>query len=138
MAVDLAPVVRKLKLAPSKRPTVIGAPEGFRDALAAELGRSVGDAIDEHHDWILLFARDRGTLETALPSAAEALESPGTLWIAYPKGSSKIQSDLTRDEGWDAVRGEDLMWLTLVSIDDTWSAFSLRHDKPGEARQTFR
>ena len=30
------------------------------------------------------------------------------------------------------------MWLALVSIDETWSAFSLRHYKPGEARQTFR
>jgi hypothetical protein len=30
------------------------------------------------------------------------------------------------------------MWLALVSIDDMWSAFSLRHHKPGEARQSFR
>jgi hypothetical protein len=30
------------------------------------------------------------------------------------------------------------MWLSLVSIDDTWSAFGLRPYQPGEARQTFR
>ena len=30
------------------------------------------------------------------------------------------------------------MWLSLVSIDDTWSAFGLRPYKPGEARQRFR
>jgi hypothetical protein len=30
------------------------------------------------------------------------------------------------------------MWLSLISIDDAWSAFSLRKYKPGEARQTFR
>ncbi len=30
------------------------------------------------------------------------------------------------------------MWLTLVSIDEMWSAFSLRHYRPGEPRQTFR
>jgi hypothetical protein len=45
---------------------------------------------------------------------------------------------LTRDQGWDALREADLMWLSLVSIDETWSAFSLRRYKPGEARQTFR
>jgi len=38
----------------------------------------------------------------------------------------------------DSLKDADLMWLTLVSIDETWSAFSLRHYKPGEARQTFR
>jgi hypothetical protein len=36
------------------------------------------------------------------------------------------------------VATADLMWLTLVSIDDTWSAFSLRRYRPGEARQKFR
>jgi hypothetical protein len=56
----------------------------------------------------------------------------------YPKGSSKRQSDLTRDKGWDSLRDQDLMWLSLISIDDAWSAFSLRKYKPGEARQTFR
>jgi hypothetical protein len=30
------------------------------------------------------------------------------------------------------------LWLSLISVDDDWSAFSLRRYKPGEARQTFR
>jgi hypothetical protein len=30
------------------------------------------------------------------------------------------------------------MWLSLISIDDGWSAFALRRYRPGEARQTFR
>ena len=86
----------------------------------------------------MLYVANRASLEAALPGASAALDSPGTLWIAYPKGSSKLQTDLTRDQGWDALKEQDLMWLTLISIDETWSAFSLRHYKPGEARQTFR
>jgi hypothetical protein len=134
----LEPVVRKLKLGPATRPTVLRAPDGFREALASALGRPVGDAIDGRHDWILLFARDRAALDASIGAASAAVGSPGTLWIAYPKGSSKIQTDLTRDAGWESVAAADLMWPTLVSIDDTWSAFSLRHYRPGEARQTFR
>jgi hypothetical protein len=30
------------------------------------------------------------------------------------------------------------MWLSLVSVDETWSAFGRRPYKPAEARQTFR
>jgi len=60
------------------------------------------------------------------------------VWISYPKGSSKRQTDLTRDRGWEPLEGSELMWLSLVSVDDTWSAFGLRPYKPGEARQTFR
>ena len=55
-----------------------------------------------------------------------------------PKGSSKIQTDLTRDKGWDVLQGLNLKWLTLVSVDDTWSAFALRPYRAGEPRQTFR
>jgi hypothetical protein len=49
-----------------------------------------------------------------------------------------MQTDLTRDKGWGPLEGADLMWLSLVSVDDTWSAFGLRPYRPGEARQTFR
>ena len=138
MPTDAAPLVRKLKLAAAARPVVIGAPDGYREKLVAALDRPVGDKIDGRHDWIQLFARDRATLEGAIGSAAAALDDPGILWLAYPKGSSKIQTDLTRDAGWDSVAAADLMWLGFISIDPTWSAFSLRRYRPGETRQTFR
>jgi len=139
MATDHAAIARKTKLAGSKRPVVLdGGPASLRESLGAAVGKPIGERLDGSHDWILFFAADRAALESGLPGAAAALDSPGTLWIAYPKGSSKRQSDLTRDKGWDSLRDQDLMWLSLISIDDAWSAFSLRKYKPGEARQTFR
>ena len=78
---------------------------------------------------------------TSQPSSnplSRPLSPTGIAWISYPKGSSKLQTDLTRDKGWEPLQGSDLMWLSLVSVDDTWSAFGLRRYKPGEARQTFR
>jgi hypothetical protein len=135
---DAAAVARKTKLRLAKVPLVLGASPADLAALALTHEGPIATGADGKHDWILLYVEDRTALEASLPGAAAALDSPGTLWIAYPKGSSKIQTNLTRDVGWDAVKDADLMWLTLVSIDDTWSAFSLRHYKPGEARQTFR
>ena len=137
MPIDAA-LARKLKLGSATRPIVVGASNGFREELAAARGKPIGGAIDEHHDWILLFARDRSALEASIGAAAAALDDPGVIWIAYPKGSSKIQTDLTRDAGWQSVAGAELMWLGLVSIDDTWSAFSTRRYRPSEARQSFR
>lgn len=49
-----------------------------------------------------------------------------TVWCYYPKGSSKIQTDLTRDKGWDQLMKHDWKWLSLISINDTWSAFAFR------------
>jgi len=139
MATDHAAIASKTKLGAARRPVVLdGGPGGLSDGLAAATGRPVADRIAGTHDWILFFASNRVALEAQLPEAAAALESPGTLWVAYPKGSSNRQTDLTRDQGWDAVKNLDLMWLGLISIDADWSAFSLRRYKPGEARQTFR
>jgi len=138
MPFDAGAVARKLKLAAATSPAILGGDAATLAALAEVRGGPIADSADGSRDWILLYADSRAALDAALPSAARALASPGTLWIAYPKGSSKRQTDLTRDQGWDAVKDVDLMWLTLVSIDDTWSAFSLRRHKPGEARQTFR
>jgi hypothetical protein len=138
MPFDPTAVVRKLKLGAARSPVVLGASDANRGALAEVRGSTIPDRLAGSHDWILLYAVDRSALDRSVSAAAAALASPGTLWIAFPKGSSKAQTDLTRDTGWDAIRGADLMWLTLVSIDDTWSAFSLRHYRPGEPRQAFR
>jgi hypothetical protein len=138
MVTDYAALAKKMKLGASKQPVVLGGAESLREALETSLGRPIAAALDAPHDWILFFAPDRATLEGQLPAAEAALDSPGTLWIGYYKDSSKRQTDLTRDIGWDALKDTNLMWLTLISIDDQWSAFSLRKYKPGEARQTFR
>jgi hypothetical protein len=45
---------------------------------------------------------------------------------------------LTRDKGWEAIQQVDLKWITLISVNTTWSAFALRPYKPGEDRQSFR
>ena len=137
MPLDSAAVARKLKLAaPSRRSC--SARRRTSSRRCRRPGAPRRPSTNGTHDWILLFVENRAALETALPAVSAALASPGTLWIAYPKGASKRQTDLTRDQGWDSLKDADLMWLTLVSIDETWSAFSLRHYKPGEARQTFR
>ena len=138
MPSDQAALAKKMKLGAATRPAVLGGPEGLREGLAAALGRPISGSLDGVHDWILFFALDRATLEAQLPAAEAALDSPGTLWIGYYKGSSKRQTDLTRDIGWDALKDTNLMWLSLISVDYHWSAFSLRKYTPGEARQTFR
>ena len=77
---------------------------------------------------------DQAQLKQLAPKAARALAADGLLWISFPKGSSKIQTDLTRDKGWDVLKPLDLKWVTLISVDETWSAFALRPYRPGEAR----
>ena len=102
------------------------------------MGVALSTTLDGRFDWIQVFVRTSAELADIVKPVTGAIAPAGRVWICYPKGSSKIQTDLTRDKGWQPLDGGDLMWLSLVSIDETWSAFGLRPYKPGEARQTFR
>jgi hypothetical protein len=130
-----SPLAQKLKLKPGARAAVLNAPDGYLKALSPE-GVAVEFSLKSEYDWVQVFVKNQAELEALIPALKAALKPASLLWICFPKGSSKIQTDLTRDKGWDSLR--DLKWITLVSVDETWSAFSLRPYRPGEEKQTFR
>ena len=138
METAITPLAKKLKLKPGLRAAVIGAPAGYLQRLGPPEGASLSTTFDGLLDWIQVFVRTSAELARIVEPLTAALSPTGLAWISYPKGSSKLQTDLTRDKGWQPLEGSDLMWLSLVSIDETWSAFGMRPYKPGEARQTFR
>lgn len=132
-------LAKKMKLKPGLRAVVVNAPPGYLIKLGPlPDGTSLSEEIKGQFDWVQIFARDQAELKATLPSVLPALSPQSLLWITFPKGSSKIQTDLTRDQGWEVVQAAELKWINLISIDETWSAFSLRLYRPGEARQSFR
>ena len=132
-------LAKKLKLKPGQRAAVVNAPPGYLEKLAPlPEGVDLAEKLKGKFDWVQVFVKSKAELDKLVPKLARALLPEGLLWITFPKGSSKVQTDLTRDKGWEAIKDVDLKWINLVSVDDTWSAFSLRPYRPGEARQTFR
>lgn len=129
-------LAKKLKLKPGLKAAVIHAPECYVEMLQQDTEPST--ALRGKFDWIQIFVKNKAELDALAPRAAGALQPESMLWITFPKGSSKIQTDLSRDKGWDEVKKLGLKWINLVSIDDTWSAFSMRPYREGEERQSFR
>jgi hypothetical protein len=128
-----------LKIKPGQQIVILNAPESYFNELSPlPEGVIVSEGFDVSPDWVQIFVRNRAELETQLPQVVNSLKPESILWISFPKGSSKIQTDLTRDTGWEALEQFELKWINLVSVNEVWSAFSLRLYKPGEARQTFR
>ena len=125
-----------MKLKSGLKAAVINAPENYVEALKHDTALS--PTLNGKFDWIQIFVRTKAELEALAPKAARALRSESMLWISFPKGTSKIQTDLTRDKGWESLQALDLKWITLVSVNETWSAFALRPYKEGEKKQSFR
>ncbi len=129
-------LVKKLKLKPGARAAAINAPENYLDELKHD--SDISQKLNGKFDWIQVFAKNKKELASFAPKAAAALKPDSILWLSFPKGSSKIQTDLTRDKGWEAIHNIDLKFINLVSVNDLWSAFALRPYKEGEKRQSFQ
>ncbi len=132
-------LARKMKLKPNLRAAVINAPEGYikeLDPLPA--GVELSEKLQGKFDWVQIFAGNKSELDKLAPKAARALKQEGLLWVSFPKGSSKTQTDLTRDKGWESLEEVELKWVNLISVNGVWSAFALRPYKPGEQRQSPR
>jgi len=86
------------------------------------------------------FVTGKAQMEKELKKIVALIKDNIICWIYYPKGTSGIQTDLTRDKGWDALlsHSDTLTWISLVSFDETWSAFGCRlktvADKNKEAK----
>ena len=131
-----SPLAKKMKLKSGLKAAVINAPENYVDTLKHDTALS--PTLNGKFDWVQIFVRTKAEMDALAPKATKALKPESILWISFPKGTSKIQTDLTRDKGWDSLQKLDLKWVNLVSVNDTWSAFALRPYKEGEKRQSFR
>lgn len=127
---------KKMKLKSGLKAAVINAPEKYLDDLKHNVEISPG--LNGKFDWIQIFVKNKAELDSLAPRAAKALKPESMLWISFPKGASKIQTDLTRDKGWEDIQKLDLKWVNLVSVNETWSAFALRPYQEGEKKQSFR
>jgi hypothetical protein len=129
-----SPLAKKIKLKPGLKAAVINAPENYLSELKHDA--DVAQKLSGKFDWIQIFAKNKKELDALVPKAATALKPDSILWLSFPKGASKIQTDLTRDKGWEVLQGLDLKWVTLISVNENWSA--LRPYKEGEKKQSFR
>ncbi len=120
-------LAKKLLIKAKYKVAVINPPQGYIEDLGAlPAGARMVDDLDSEVDFVQLFVKDSQELEAFAPTAIRAVRTGGLLWICYPKGSSKVITDLNRDILWAAMGKYKLAGVSLVSIDETWSAMRFR------------
>lgn len=76
---------------------------------------------------VFLFVNSRADLDSRMAPAVASLAASAAIWVFYRKGSKSAGLDMSRDSIWAVAEALELRPLGIVSIDDTWSAFRLRH-----------
>jgi hypothetical protein len=136
-------IAQKLKIKDGMSLLTIHAPTNFAATLQP-LPKNVSiKSATKDFDQIHWFVTNRAQLEKELDKILELVKNEVICWTYYPKGTSKVQTDLTRDKGWDELlRHDELQWISLIAFDETWSAFAFRMkteaDKKKEAKPTVR
>lgn len=129
MALSLA---EKLRIKEGMHLLTINAPDIFMDTLQPLPSHTVVSSNSKNFDQVHWFVQTRAEMEKQLDKVLNLLKDGTICWIYYPKGSSTVTTDLTRDEGWEnLLKHKELQWLSLISFDKTWSAFGMR--KAGES-----
>ena len=120
-------LVGKLGIKPGHKLLIMNAPEGYREILGALAeGTELDSNGGQGFDFVQLFVQNKADVDKLAPEAVRALKTGGLLWFSYPKKSSKVETDISRDVGWEALTSAGMRAVTQVSIDGTWSALRFR------------
>lgn len=116
------PLARKLGIKPGSRLALLGAPEGFDDELAplpdgVQILRRLGPDLDV----AVLFVTERRQLEKRFPEVAAAITPAGGLWVAWPKKSSKVPTDVTENVLREVGLPQGLVDNKVCAVTDVWS-----------------
>jgi hypothetical protein len=115
------PLHRKLEIKEGTRVALVNAPREFRRLLGT-LPRTaaVKTGIDGPRDITIWFVRARKDLEYNLPRIAPRA-GEGSLWMAWPKKSSGVATDVTEDVLRDVILPHGMVDRKVCAIDPTWS-----------------
>ncbi len=81
----------------------------------------------------LIFVNNRKEYVDFLKKDLRNIEPDSVLWFAYPKGTSKVKTDINRDSIRETGEGFGITTVAAISINDTWSALRFRPiDKVGK------
>ena len=114
------PLPAKLGMKPGMRFVALGAPANL-DALlkgAPEVERLNRAAS---FDLALAFATSEKAVVAALAKLASGMTDTGSIWIAWPKKTSGVATDLAEDVVRRAGLAARLVDVKVCAIDATWS-----------------
>jgi hypothetical protein len=129
-------IAQKLKIKEDYVLRTLHAPTDFKEKLHP-LPEGVHITIRANRfDQLHWFVQNQAALEADLDTVLGLVEGNILCWIYYPKGSSKVQTDLTRDKGWEPLLAhKELQWISLISFDETWSAFGFRQQSEADKKK---
>ncbi len=120
-------LARRLGVQPGARLALVSAPESFRTSMPLPADVELRTSARGHVDVLVFFATRRAELARRFPTLARAVQADGGLWIAWPKRTAGIASDLAESSVRALGRAAGLLDVRTSVIDTSWSALRFEH-----------
>lgn len=114
------PLVKKLGIKPDSKILFINEPASiYRDLpTLPQIDSKVGT---HEFDYVHFFTKDKKDLELFFQQVKKVLKKDGTLWISWPKKSSKLKSDVDENVVRKIGLTSGLVDVKVAAIDEIWS-----------------
>jgi hypothetical protein len=131
------PLPQKLGIGPGDAVALIGAPGWLEDELAAvpevaEVHTDLDGA--ELFDLMVVFVERRAEFEAELGRLRDRMAPACGLWVAWPKRSSGVPTDMSDNAVRDIALPTGLVDNKVCAINETWSALRLVIRRPNRPR----
>ena len=116
----------KLGLKPGSNYIVINEPPNYAEVLG-ELpsGLKLARSLRAPLDFIQFFTTERKHLEKNIGALKRALVSNGVLWVSWPKGASKVKTDVNENVVREIALKNGLVDIKVCAVDEVWSGLKL-------------
>lgn len=105
-SITINPTAKKRGLQPDMRALVIAAPSGYLKSLAPlPEGVVISEAMGGTQEFVQFFATRKSDIEKSSLKLLKAATPGALVWITYPKKTSGVESDLSREAVWAAMEG---------------------------------
>lgn len=119
-------LLKKLHVKAGFKLLVENAPENVSELLGDFDAIQLSFNTEKEFDALLLFVMNSYELKEQLAFISQKLKPDTLFWIAYPKKSSGMDSDLHMMEPWDEVKVYQLTPCASVSISEVWTGLRLK------------
>jgi hypothetical protein len=126
-------VSQKMHVKPGHRVLTVNAPR-FYATLVGGLPDGARVVKGAPAEVVHLFVKDRAEIALHLPLALAAVGAETLFWVSFPKKSSGVGTDISRDEGWEPLQVAGWEPVAVITVDDTWSALRFKRAEAVPAR----
>jgi hypothetical protein len=120
------PLPKKLGIRAHTSVTLVNAPDGFERVLGdLPDGVVIRRGLKPLPQMAVFFVTGRQALVRALPKLEAVLDAGGGTWVAWPKKTSGVATDLTEDVVRDEATARRLVDIKVCAIDRTWSGLRI-------------